>query len=527
MKKRFRSKVDFSKEDFNSAVNIGASGISMPYDTDKSDSDGFKNVSFGSLFGSMNDPKFYEGTSVENVIPKEEDFIDVPFRLISSTVVGSGSWKATDFGKKDSVLRDSMPFLEGKPLYKDHETDLDNWVGIVKTVKWSPKRKSKGITIPAGIDGLVSIDAKTNPKVARGVLLGSIFSNSVTVDFDWEMSHEFDSEDDFNRRVGSMGADNKMVRRVVTGINDYFESSLVWLGADPFAKAINDEGDLVNIDQSAVYNYARSKFGFSKDTEFISESKKTQEKYENKKEFVINFGIDNNVLPLSRKEERKQPYMKDKILLALIASFGGALKLDKESTGEEALKAIENFDKESLKSEKDEADLKLAKSVNDCIDSPVTSEEFEKTFEVVKKDSFSALKTEKSDLTKKSKDLGDEITVLKSDKTDLQSLSEVGKKFQKQRKEEAKRLYKLSAGKETDDSVMALFDKANDEEVEGLLKQYTKSATGKFAGKCKSCGSDEFTFQSTFISGDSDDDESGSATEDLRSKYDKPRMKLN
>jgi len=76
---------------------------------------------------------------------------------------------------------------------------------------------------------------------------------------------------------------------------------------------------------------------------------------------------------------------------------------------------------------------------------------------------------------------------------------------------------------------VSLFDKATTDEVEGLLKQYTKTATGKFTGKCKDCGSGEFTFQSTYVDKDGEDGEAiaGITTDDLRSEYDKPRMKIN
>jgi len=532
MKKRYSSKLNFSKEDFKASVNIGASGINMPYD--KEGGYGFETKSFGSIFGSINSSKFYEGVNNQNIIPKEEDFIDVPFRLISSTIVGAGTWKATDFGKNESVLKGSMPLLEGKPLYKDHETDLDNWVGVVKAVKWTGSVTKKGVKIPSGIDGIVSIDAKTNPKVARGVLLGSIFSNSVTVDFDWEMSHDYSSEGEFNNAIGTLGGDGTTVRRVVTKINDYYESSLVWLGADPFAKAINEEGDLIHIDHSAVANYAKNKFGFKSSLSYGKEANENTDRYEKQKKFVIGFGIDENVVPLSRKEEIKKSDM-NKLAATLIAVLGSSLNLTKNSTDKEALQALENFDVGSLKTEKDESDLAILvalkkQALENLGKEEVDFENFDKDYEFANKAELKKLRKSKKDFAKKLQDSEDEIESLESNISELEPMSKVGKKFSKQKKDEAIRLYKLTVGADkAEASVVSLFDKATTDEVEGLLKQYTKTATGKFTGKCKDCGSGEFTFQSTYVDKDGEDGEAiaGITTDDLRSEYDKPRMKIN
>src|SRR5690606_12701038 len=113
------------------------------------------------------------------------------------TTVGAGSWKATDFSDV-RMLKGSMGKLKGKTVYKEHDQEVDNWLGFVKETSWSEQfTNSTGDTVPAGIDGVLLIDAKTNPKIARGLLMGTIYSNSVTVVFDWEMSHHFEDEWEF------------------------------------------------------------------------------------------------------------------------------------------------------------------------------------------------------------------------------------------------------------------------------------------------------------------------------------------
>jgi len=212
-------------------------GVNLPFsELANQDTEGF------GWWGQSNNANVYQNIDVKKeLLPKPEDFVKVPFRLISATTVGAGSWKVTDFSN-EAVLKASMKKLIGKPVYPNHDSDdVFNYVGIIESVKWTEARMQDGQMIPAGIDGIIAIDGKTSPKIARGVLMGAIFSNSVTVNFDWEPSHFFESPNDFYHKIGTIHTDGKMVRRVVTNINDYYESSLVWLGADPFAIAFTQQ----------------------------------------------------------------------------------------------------------------------------------------------------------------------------------------------------------------------------------------------------------------------------------------------
>ena len=308
MKKRrkiFTSRLSFDKDELRNATLSMFGGVSMPmYKTEKELYAQFglekKSLASFGMFG--NSPAFYpEVGSAQDIVPKEEDFIRVPFRLISATIVGGGTWKATDFSNA-AVLKKSTKMLEGKPLYKDHETDIDNWVGFVEGVKWSESSVDTAakVNVPAGIDGIVVVDAKTNPKVARGLLMGTIFSNSVTVEFNWEMSHEFENEYDFQRNIGTLGKDGKMVRRVVTQVNAYHESSLVWLGADPFAKMIEQDGTLRQIDVTGIVEYDK-------------ETDRIKDLYEKSKKFAVGYEFSKDVVSLTkRSEEKKQVEQQNK-----------------------------------------------------------------------------------------------------------------------------------------------------------------------------------------------------------------------
>lgn len=190
----------------------------------------------------------------ESVQPKEENTLFVPFRLISATIIGAGTWKATDFTNEE-VLRASVPLLVGKPVHSEHDQSANNWLGKVVETVWTPRFVQGGIDIPAGIDGILAIDTTTQrgEDIAKGITMGAVVSNSVSIEFEWELSHTVETEDDLwdtlFYRIGEIAPDGKMYTRVVTRIVDYYESSIVSLGADPYAKKIDEQGNLTMIDK--------------------------------------------------------------------------------------------------------------------------------------------------------------------------------------------------------------------------------------------------------------------------------------
>lgn len=182
----------------------------------------------------------------EGIQTAAEDFLVVPFRLLSATIVGQW-WQTTDF-RDEAVLRASTSMLKDQPVYTEHYVKTDNWAGKVQDTTWTPSYTQNGTTIPAGIDGLLAIDTSIdrNLDLAKGILVGAVDSNSVTVAFEWEQSHEM-SEDDFYWMLGQE-IDGEVVARRVTKIIKYFETSLVPEGADPFAKRIDEQGNLVRVE---------------------------------------------------------------------------------------------------------------------------------------------------------------------------------------------------------------------------------------------------------------------------------------
>lgn len=185
--------------------------------------------------------------------PKDEDYEFVWFRHLSETVVGAHSWKATDF-TKSGLLKKAAPLINAVSVYTNHMTYVGNEVGIVGPPKYTKAYKnSQGQDIPGGIDAPVIIDKVIFPKLVR--LLKSkygspIDSVSVGIEFEWEASHDFEYESDFYYHLGEM-VDGTMVRRIAELIVSFDESSLVWMGADPYAK-IHQDGEVVKIDRAGL-----------------------------------------------------------------------------------------------------------------------------------------------------------------------------------------------------------------------------------------------------------------------------------
>lgn len=199
------------------------------------------------LFGSDIDYNtYYPDLKPEDLVPKDNEFIEPMFRLLSATIV-SKNYYPTDFSLP-GVLKNSMNLMLGQTVNCDHATDIGNAIGSVSKVVWQEAYKDGDILIPAGINGILKIDGKSNPRIARGILMEppSIHSNSVTVQFRWEKSHPELSDDEFYDKIGTYDDKGELIRRMVTEIVRYTETSLVSHGADVYAQKIGEDGKIVN-----------------------------------------------------------------------------------------------------------------------------------------------------------------------------------------------------------------------------------------------------------------------------------------
>ncbi len=154
-----------------------------------------------------------------------EGFVRVRFRALSQVLI-EDYW--LDF-RKEGVLKKAAALLKNQTVYADHKVSVHEWIGAVEDSFWD------GETEPNGIDADLKIDSVENPRIARGLTMvpPAIHSASVTTFFKWSKSHP--GLDDFWWLLGEE-VDGEIVRIVVDSITQLAEISLVWQGADPFAK---------------------------------------------------------------------------------------------------------------------------------------------------------------------------------------------------------------------------------------------------------------------------------------------------
>ncbi len=167
--------------------------------------------------------------------PQESDYIYIPVRALTATSVQSDT---INFGYEDGkALKEAVDKFNDIPVLKDHIFSVDNWIGRTQGSFWDSTTPGA----PPGVTLMLKVDTKADPKVARGLLSGMLDSVSVTVQFDYVKSHPNMSDSDFYYKLGEV-VDGKTVQALVTSITRLYELSVVWQGADVYAKQVQEDG---------------------------------------------------------------------------------------------------------------------------------------------------------------------------------------------------------------------------------------------------------------------------------------------
>jgi len=226
-------------------------GIAMEQINNKMESDPQSVEQFG-LFdrATPNYSTYYPDVTAEDLAPKDAEFIEPVFRMLSNVTVHA---RFNPIYFPSDVLKKSMFKMVGQTINIDHEMAVGNAVGTVKAVEWQNSYTANGIKVPAGFNAVLKIDGKANPRLARGIMMDppSIHSNSVTVNFAWKKSHPKMDDQEFFSKLGSFDEKGKLVQKVVTEVKAYHETSLVSHGADPFAQKVDDKGKIANPEYAA------------------------------------------------------------------------------------------------------------------------------------------------------------------------------------------------------------------------------------------------------------------------------------
>ena len=397
---------------------------------------------FGLFGGDIDYNTFYPGLSAEELKPKDEEFIEPMYRLLSATTV-SKNYNPTDFGQP-GVLKNSMRMLLGQTVNCDHETNIGNAIGAVSKVVWQDSYKDGDFIIPAGINGILKIDGKANPRIARGILMEppSIHSNSVTVQFRWDKSHPKMDDNEFYSKLGTYDEKGVQIRRMVTEIVRYLETSLVSHGADSFAQKVGEDGRIINPEfakrsWSSFQEYNNDKarvYAFSDVKSWVGNKDDTPAS------FIENSNQQNN-----NNMDELQKFIATLLGLNIISLAEG-----QEQNGENFIAALKAYagEKDSLVQQLD------------------------------------ALKTEKTSLT-------DQINNLNTQVANLQEMATVGKNHIASLREQAVTNYKKLKGEQFDETIVNMLNA----ETTGLAtlislnKDYETQLEEKFPLTCSKCGS--------------------------------------
>jgi hypothetical protein len=404
---------------------------------------------------SPNYTTYYPEVTANDLNPKDEEFIEPIFRMLSNVTVNP-TFNPIYFSSE--VLKKSMYKLIGQTVNIDHEMAVGNAIGSISAVEWqNPYTTKDGIKVPGGINGNLKIDGKSNPRIARGIMMNppSINANSVTVTFAWKKSHPNMSDEEFWGKLATFDSEGKFIQRVVTEIQAYHETSLVGHGADPFAQKIGKDGKIVNP------AYAKSRYSLS------DESLKDEEteyvfydwKQFNGNDFGINLTSNNNTINNNNQTDKD---MKTTLLL-LEAIFGFEANSLTEENYEEKLKTI-NTELGTLRADKAKTPVPI---------------------KVLDLEGLQAIETE--------------ITTLRTfkagvptDMTEKLAMAKIGSDVVTELREDTKRLYKLSVESTKEDvALIDIIDKADHTSLKALHKQYDTLTDGKFKFTCTKCGTGE------------------------------------
>lgn len=416
------------------------------------------------LFGSDIDYNtYYPNLTKEDLTPNADEFIEPVFRLLSATIV-SKNWNPTDFSQP-GVLKASMRMLLGQTVNCDHSTDIGNAIGSVSQVMWQEGYKDGNFMIPAGINGVLKIDGKANPRIARGILMDppSIHSNSVTVQFKWAKSHPDMDDRDFWDKLGTYDEKGNMIRKVVTEVVRYLETSLVSHGADSFAQKIGEDGKIINPEFAK-----RTWTSFS---EYQEDTKKAYYFTDFKED--INSYQENNDTPQNNINTNNQ--------------------LNNNTMNKELKEFLEKLFGDNLLSlaEGQEVSTELALS---AVQSLVNGK---KTLET----KITNLTTEKDQLT-------EQITQKDAEIANLTAMSTVGKNYIASLREEVVGNYKKLKGDKADETIVTMLNAETTglQTLISLNKDYKAQLDEKFPLTCSKCGSHDVTRSSSVVEDHKKDD---------------------
>lgn len=420
-------------------------------------------MSFG-LFdsGSPNYYTYYPDVKPEDMNPSDSEFIYPVYRLLSKVIIAP-KFRAIDFSY-GNVLQDSMGLMTGQTVFIDHETITGSAMGVVFETFWQESYKLGGKTIPAGMNGVLKIDAKANPRLARLITMDppAVHSASVTINFHWVKSHAELSDDEFYAKLGTLDKRGQLIRKLVDKVNMYAELSLVPHGADPFAKKLKDGKIVMSKHASRVYELS------------FSQAKLEKTPY-------LGMGPLGDLIPYN---SATLSFSEDEIFNT-IESTNNPLN----SSEMDLTQLIERL---NLSAETITDEEAFVAHIESLISNQASQEELQSQ--------ITSLTTERDEALNQVTPLQESISELEGQITSLQenqmseeniALVEMARQSLEAVRLDAKKFYSLAFGDKADALILDQIEKADFKTAEAFRNQYQAEFEDKVPLKCEACGSEK------------------------------------
>ncbi|WP_291726180.1 coiled-coil domain-containing protein [Bernardetia sp.] len=390
----------------------------------------------------------------------------IPFRLFSAdSIIGAGGWNCSYCPKE--VLQKAAHLWEENVLRLDHKLATREIVGTVVQVWFDEGSIQDGVRLPAGVNGFFKVSRKEFSKEVE--LLESepagIRYTSAGISFEFEPSHEFEEDWDFWWHVGQT-INGEFVHFKITKIDEVFEQSLVWEGADPCAVMLGEENDEI------IYKYLKTHKVLNEEN-----LKALKAKTENVANFKAEF----------KKEMPKGIGRFAKMTFVVNPQAG----TDSKGFGKEG-----EFNAKIVS----EAEHIAAKAESQKEQGMTDLEEKLKTFESDLKEKTTTITKLQVEVEKKKveiQDLTSKLELAQKHAKENEELITFSKNLLDKTRNYAKEVY-IKQGKELPSSIEAIIDKSDFNTLNDLIEEFGGEAMRTYGTpKCTKCGSQEFVIRNS------------------------------
>lgn len=456
-------------------------------------------------------------------VPKDdEDFAYIPFRHISSGIVGQGTRKSTEFPAE--VLKASLPLFKNLHVYTNHWQYVGNEIGSVLTPKWTEAYTlPNGLQVPSGIEAVVEIDKVSYPKLARKLTKWSVKLHSVSVgiSFKFKRSHEEMTDEEFDRNRGKT-VEGKEVRLIATEITKYWETSIVYEGADKYAKRVGADGKIEVYNREVKESEEDVETAFSAfelpveniqpqlfeemtdNKQNVEEPTKTVETEKLQADKVVDTNVETEKVETSTKEASVE---QDEALEGFEFSFAEDGKKDftEQLSAAIAERGLSVVDTEAYQATVTELETIKAQLSQNAAETATYKASLAKVNEqlTAQTNLTSEVQLQLTAQQEERQKLEEQLETLAAEREAEKVIFNLGQESLNTLRATAKKEYEIFAREETDQEVIASIEaETSAKHLETLIKKYSGKAVEKYGSRCEDCGSDKVVYRSSVSEAD-------------------------